>query len=98
MPRRRLPREFTHCSATKNMVDGYKRSIYDDGDIPSCYSPLSDSYHPLGEMVPQIYAVRNFSAHGQKVPDYHFGPAAHPFGPSVAGINNLAEAATFIIC
>jgi hypothetical protein len=26
-------------------------------DIPSCYSPLSDSYHPLGEMVPQIFGV-----------------------------------------
>lgn len=48
-------------------------------------------------MVPLIYEVRNASSHGQKVPDSHFVPVAHPFGQSVVGIDALAEAATFII-
>ena len=47
--------------------------------------------------MPLIYAVRNASAHGQKVPDAHFSPVAHPFGESVVAIDALAEAATFII-
>lgn len=81
----------------KNLVDGYRCPIYEEGDIPSCYSPSSDSIHTLGKMVPLIYAVRNASAHGQKVPDAHFSPVAHPFGESVVGIDALAEAATFII-
>lgn len=47
-------------------------------------------------MVPLMYAVRNASAHGQKVPDSHFSPIAHPFG-TVVGLDALAEAATFVI-
>jgi len=80
----------------KNLVDGYRCSIYEAGDIPSCYYPSSNSMHTLGKMVPLIYEVRNASAHGQKVPDSHFSPVAHPFGETV-GIDALAEAATFII-
>lgn len=81
----------------KNLADGYHYPIYEKGDIPSCYSPSSESIHTLGKMVPVIYEVRNASAHGQKVPDSHFSPVAHPFGESVVGIDALAEAATFII-
>lgn len=81
----------------KNLVDGYHCPIYEKGDIPSCYNPSSDSIHTLGKMVPLIYEVRNASAHGQKVPDSHFSPVAHPFGETVVGIDALAEAATFII-
>ena len=51
----------------KNLVDGYKCVIYEKGDIPSCYYPSPECLHTLGEMVPLIYDVRNFSAHGQKV-------------------------------
>lgn len=80
----------------KRLVDGYRCSIYEPGDIPSCYSHSSHSDHTLGEMVPLIYAVRNASAHGQKVPDSHFSSVAHPFG-TVVGIDALAEAATFVI-
>lgn len=80
-----------------DLVKGFHRSIYDDGDIPSCYSHSSHSDHKLGEMVPLIYDVRNFAAHGQKVPDSHFSPVAHPFGTTVVGVDALAEAATFII-
>lgn len=81
----------------KNLVDGYKCPIYEKGDIPSCYFPSPESLHKLGEMVPLIYSVRNASAHGQKVPDIHFGPVPHPFGPDVASLETLAEAATFIV-
>jgi hypothetical protein len=81
----------------KNLADGYRCPIYEKGDIPSCYHPPSSSIHKLGEMVPLIYAVRNASAHGQKVPDTHFTKLPHPFGPAVVGVDVLAEAATFII-
>jgi len=81
----------------KNLVDGYNCSIYEKGDIPSCFYPSSESLHTLGKMVPLIYEVRNASAHGQKVPDSHFVPVPHPLGQGVVGIDALAEAATFII-
>jgi hypothetical protein len=80
----------------KNLVDGYRCVIYETGDMPSCWYPSSSSLHTLGKMVPLIYEVRNASAHGQKVPDSHFRPVAHPFGETI-GIDALAEAATFII-
>src|SRR5262249_22606998 len=80
----------------KNLIDGAKCPIYEEGDIPSCYFPSSDSIHTLGRVVPLIYLVRNFSAHGQKVPDSHFSSVAHPFGTTV-GIDALAEAASFVI-
>lgn len=80
-----------------DLEKGWHRSIYDDGDIPSCYSHSAYTDHTLGEMVPLIYDVRNFAAHGQKVPDSHFSPVAHPFGTNVVGVDALAEAATFII-
>ena len=42
-------------------------------NIPSCFLPIQIQFnHTLGEMVPRIYAVRNSSAHGQKVPDPNF--------------------------
>jgi len=80
-----------------DLVKGFRCSIYDDGDIPSCYSHSSHGDHKLGEMVPLIYDVRNFAAHGQKAPDSHFSPVAHPFGTTIVGVDALAEAVTFII-
>jgi len=81
----------------KKLVDGYHHSIYEEGDIPSCYNPSSYSNHTLGETVPLIYAVRNSSAHGQKVPDSHFEQVPHPLGNAVRSIEVLAEAATLIV-
>jgi hypothetical protein len=80
----------------KSLVDGYRCSIYEAGDIPSCFPRSSSDDHTLGEMVPLIYDVRNASAHGQKVPDSHFSHIAHPLG-TVPGVDVLAEAATFVI-
>ena len=81
----------------KRLVDGYRKPIYEKGDIPSCFYPSTDSLHTLGKMVPLIYEVRNSSAHGQKVSDSHFVPVPHPFGQGIGGLDALAEAATFII-
>lgn len=81
----------------KKLVDGYKCLIYEKGDIPSCYYPSPECLHTLGEIVPLIYDVRNFSAHGQKVPDSHFRSMPHPFGQDAIGLDVLAEAATFVI-
>jgi hypothetical protein len=81
----------------KSLLHGYNCSIYEKGDIPSCFHPSPESLHILGKMVPLLYEVRNASAHGQKVPDSHFVPVPHPLGQGVVGIDALAEAATFII-
>jgi len=81
----------------KSLVDGYARSIYESGDIPSCFSLLSSNNHTLGEVLPRIYEVRNSSAHGQRVPEPHFAQVSHPLGNTVCLLDVLAEAVTFII-
>ena len=80
----------------KNLVAGFRLSIYEAGDIPSCYFPAPSDLHTLGEMVPLIYAVRNASAHGQKVDDSYFKRISHPLGGAIF-LEVLAEAATFVI-
>ena len=81
----------------KDLVRGYETSIYEQGDIPSCYSLTSNNNHTLGEVLPLIYEVRNSAAHGQKVADPNFVPVPHPFGGTAPLLDVLAEAATFII-
>ncbi len=81
----------------KSLIDGYRCSIYEKGDVPSCFTVSQANNHMLGEILPLIYEVRNSSAHGQKVPDPHFTQVPHPFGNAVTMIDILAEAATFII-
>ncbi len=82
----------------KDLVEGYRRSIYEKRDIPSCYFPVQpESDHTLGEMVPRIREVRNESAHGQKVSDPNFTSVPHPVANAAPLIAVLAEAATFII-
>jgi hypothetical protein len=46
--------------------------------------------------VPEIYGVRNDSAHGQRVPDKYFSMVPRPLGTAHV-LDVLAEAATFII-
>jgi predicted amino acid-binding ACT domain protein len=81
----------------KDMSLGFQRSIYEKGDIPSCFTPSPDQDHKLGEVVPLIYRVRNESAHGQKVPNPRFTHVSHPLDCSVCLLDVLAEAVTFII-
>jgi hypothetical protein len=81
----------------KSSINGYRCSIYEKGDVPSCFGyQTPEAVHTLGEMVPRLYKVRNASAHGQKVPDLYFGHIPHPFG-TAPGLDVLAEAATFVI-
>jgi hypothetical protein len=82
---------------SRNIVEGYDRSIYEPGDIPSVYAWTSNGNHTLGEVLPLIYEVRNSAAHGQKVADPHFIPISHPFQNSTPLVDVLAEAATFVI-
>ena len=81
----------------KDMAKGYRRSIYDPGDIPLGFALTESNDHTLGELVPLIYAVRNESAHGQRVGDARFIPVPHPLENDAALVEVLAEAATFII-
>jgi hypothetical protein len=81
----------------KDMAAGYDTSIYEQGDIPSCYWLTPHNNHTLGEVLPLIYGVRNSAAHGQKVADPNFVPIPHPFESEAPLLEVLAEAATFII-
>jgi hypothetical protein len=81
----------------KDLAKGYSTSLYELGDLPSCYSLTSTNDHILGEILPLLYRVRNFAAHGQKVSDPHFVPVPHPFGGTAQLLDVLAEGATFII-
>jgi hypothetical protein len=80
----------------KDLRGGANSTIYENGDIPSCYTPVKDGLHTLGTTLPKIYAVRNDSAHGQRVPDIYFSNVPHPFG-TAPFLDVLAEAATLII-
>ena len=80
----------------KDLRSGFDCTIYEKGDRPSCYSPDTGSLHTLGTTLPKIYAVRNDSAHGQRVPDIYFSNVPHPFG-TAPFLDVLAEAATLII-
>ena len=51
---------------------GFDRSIYRRADTPSSFPIASANGHKLGEVVPLIYEVRNFSAHGGRVPEWLF--------------------------
>lgn len=80
----------------KDLRSGFDYAIYEKGDIPSCYFPVTGSLYTLGTTLPKIYAVRNDSAHGQRVPDTYFSSVPHPFG-TAPFLDVLAEAATLII-
>lgn len=81
----------------KDVVKGYNTSIYEPGDVPSCFSLTPYNNHTLGELLPLIYEVRNSAAHGQKVADPHFVSVPHPLQGPASLLDVLAEAATFII-
>ncbi len=76
---------------------GFERSIYEHADTPSSFPITSANDHKLGEVVPLIYEVRNFSAHGGRVPEWLFKEVPHPLDGSASVLDVLAEAVTFII-
>jgi hypothetical protein len=69
-----------------SLSKGFERSIYERMDVPTSFQITPGNDHKLGEVLPLIYDVRNFSA---KVP--------HPLDGSAPLLDVLAEAATFII-
>ncbi|MFZ0770361.1 MAG: hypothetical protein WCA49_04195 [Candidatus Sulfotelmatobacter sp.] len=74
---------------------GEKTSIYAPGDI-STLLPQPDV--SVGEVLNDLYKVRNFIAHGDRIPDSSFStPRRQTFGDSVVEFEVLLEAASFII-
>lgn len=74
---------------------GTTTSIYDPGDIPN-FVPQPDI--TVGDVVDDMYRVRNFIAHGDRIPDEYFGRTMR------RGLNGdlnvvavLQEAVSFVI-
>ena len=80
-----------------DLSKGFERSIYERGDLPGSILITPANDHKLGDVLPLIYDVRNFSAHGDRVPDWLFENVPHPLDGSAQMLDVLAEAATFII-
>jgi hypothetical protein len=80
-----------------DLCSGFERSIYERSDLPASILLTPANDHKLGNVLPLIYEARNFSAHGDKVPDRFFASVPHPLDGSDQLLDVLAEAATFII-
>ena len=74
---------------------GENTSIYAAGDIPSL---LQDPHLTVGQIVPDLYKMRNFIAHGDKIPDPFFQDILrHGLNGDVVKAEVLMEAASFIV-
>jgi hypothetical protein len=74
---------------------GENTSIYAPGDIPSL---LQDPHVTVGQIVPDLYKMRNFMAHGDKIPEPFFQDILrHGLAGDVRKAEVLMEAASFII-
>src|SRR5262249_22955041 len=74
---------------------GEDTSIYAAGDIPSL---LQDPHLTVGQIVPDLYKMRNFIAHGDKIPDPFFQDILRDgLNGGVAKREVLLEAASFIV-
>ena len=80
-----------------DLSKGFDHSIYERADFPPSFQITSANDHTLGEVLPLLYDVRNFSAHGDRVPNWIFERVSHPLDGSAQLVDVLAEAATFII-
>jgi hypothetical protein len=73
---------------------GADTNIYEPGDVPSC---LPQAEIRVGDVLKDLYAVRNCIVHGERVPDEFFGPCRQgPNGP-VNRVSVLLEALSFIL-
>jgi hypothetical protein len=70
---------------------GKNTKIYAPGDVPS-FAPQEEP--TIGEVLDDLYEVRNCIAHGDKVPDRFFG---HAFGGHGNKLVTLEEAASYIV-
>jgi hypothetical protein len=74
---------------------GENSSIYAPGDISSL---LQDPHITVGQIVRDLYDLRNYVAHGDRIPDTYFGSTLrHGFNGGVSKCEVLLEAASFII-
>lgn len=74
---------------------GENTSIYGPGDIPSL---LQDPHLTIRQIVPDLYKMRNFIAHGDKVPDPFFQDVLrNGINGDVVKLEVLMEAASFIV-
>jgi len=75
---------------------GANTSIYDPGDIPDFVLPQPNI--SVGDVANEIYAVRNFIAHGDRVPDEYFQrKMRHGLNGELSVLQVLIEALSFII-
>ena len=72
---------------------GENTKIYAPGDVPS-FMPAQDE-PTIGEVIDDLYEVRNCIAHGDKVPDKFFGNPS--FSDDGNKLMTLEEAASFIV-
>ena len=74
---------------------GERTSIYAPGDLTRL---LEDPTITVGNIVDDVYAVRNYLAHGDRIPDEYFNQMARQsFNGGVPRIEVLLEAVSFII-
>jgi hypothetical protein len=74
---------------------GEDTSIYDPGDISSL---LQDPHITVGQVVDDLYDMRNYVAHGDRIPDSYFTQILrHGFNGGVKKLEVLLESASFII-
>jgi hypothetical protein len=72
---------------------GVNTKIYAPGDVPS-FAPQQEP--TIGDVLDDLYEVRNCLAHGDKVPDKFFVQVPSPYGSSNR-LTTLEEAASFIV-
>jgi hypothetical protein len=72
---------------------GENTKIYAQGDVPSFMPPQMEP--TIGEIVDDLYEVRNCIAHGDKVPNKFFGQPS--FSDQGNKLMTLEEAASFIV-
>lgn len=75
---------------------GADTNIYEPGDIPS-YLPQAN--FPVGEIIKDVYELRNHIVHGEKVPDKFWAPAraSASFTEPISKIDVLFEGLSFIL-
>jgi hypothetical protein len=73
---------------------GADTNIYEPGDIPS-FLPQVDIR--VGGVLKDLYAVRNYIVHGERVPDEFFAPLRQGPNGAVNRVSVLLEALSFIL-
>lgn len=74
---------------------GEDTSIYGPGDVSSL---LHDPHITVGQVADDLYDMRNYVAHGDRIPDSYFTQILrHSFNGAVKKLEMLLEAASFIV-